>query len=163
MNDMFDWIVSLVMMDVMRIIFNLIAATLFLGEKINVKFLMIINYLSLAVTSCNGQFIDLDHQHIYFTNVSKKIAWRGNYQNCNTFQLESIKITPFAHCTGVNSATIDIWPTNKTEYTISLEQLMSENNLLYFNISAYYNSSREICQTLSMIFQVDPEGKQRDA
>ena len=116
-------------------------------------------YALILAVPCNGQFIHLDHQRLYFTNVSKNIAWRENLQSCNTYQLESIKITPFAHCTGVNLATIETWSTNKTEHIILPEQQLSENNLLYFNISSFHNSHLETCQTLSTIFQVDPVGK----
>ena len=107
--------------------------------------------------TCNGGFLGLDHQQVYFTNRSKTIAWRGNFEGCRSFRLESVKVTPFASCTGVDRATVEIWSTNMTEVVISSEELVSGSCLLYFNLTALDNQGR-ICHKLLMLFQVDPLG-----
>lgn len=127
----------------------------------NYYYVMICAFLLLIVIYC-VQFIDLNHQRLHFTRVNKTIAWddystQNNITDCHHFKVESISITSSCPSVSVTVVTVNTWVTNVTEMTVSTNDLIQDELLLHFNITAL-NSRGNICQAVSMMFQVDPNG-----
>ena len=118
----------------------------------------LILFLHAAFSLLNGaEFINLDHQRLYFTNTNKVIAWQKQPSNvnCSLYLVESVSIA--STCTSHNETKINSWLTNDTEIVISADNLTCAHRLLHFNITLM-NGQRRICQSLLTVFQLDPQG-----
>ena len=96
--------------------------------------------------------IELDHQHIVFSNQQKIVALKNSsIQACSSFTLNLIQ-----EC---NAEIVHQWTMNgSTLYAVvSVESLVYANSLLLFHLSTTTISNN--CPIFQLYFQILPEGK----